>query len=109
MDGGADRLYLAHAFSEDNALFVHGEVSVHILRQLLKEDGDGRAAAQSFHEHPVILHVPRKVRRQLRQGLACGLLHVEHHHGLVHGDLHRLFLRDNIAVLVPQGELGVGV
>ena len=27
MDGGADRLYLAHAFSEDNALFVHGEVS----------------------------------------------------------------------------------
>ena len=109
MDGGADRLYLAHAFSEDNALFVHGEVTVHILRQLLKEDGDGRAAAQSFHKHLVILHIPRKVRRQLRQGLACGLLHVEHHHGLVHGDLHRLFLRDNIAVLVPQGELGVGV
>ena len=109
MDGGADRLYLAHAFADSDALFVHGEVTVHILRQLLKEDGDGRAAAQSFHEHPVILHVPRKVRRQLRQGLACGLLHVEHHHGLVHGDLHRLFLRDNIAVLVPQGELGVGV
>ena len=109
MDGGADRLHLAHAFADSDALFVHGEVAVHILRQLLKEDGDGRAAAQSFHERPVILHVPRKVRRQLRQGLACGLLHVEHHHGLVHGNLHRLFLRDNIAVLVPQGELGVGV
>ena len=109
MDGGADRLYLAHTFADSDALFVHGEVSVHILRQLLKGDRDGRAAAQSFHKHLVILHIPRKVRRQLRQGLACGLLHVEHHHGLVHGDLHRLFLRDNIAVLVPQGELGVGV
>ena len=109
MDGGADRLHLAHAFADSDTLFVHGEVTVHILRQLLKEDGYGRTAAQSFHKHLVILHVPRKVRRQLRQGLACGLLHVEHHHGLVHGDLHRLFLRDNIAVLVPQGELGVGV
>ena len=109
MDGGADRLYLAHAFSEDNALFVHGEVAVHILRQLLKGNGDGRAAAQRLHKHLVIPHVPRKVRRQLRQGLACGLLHVEHHHGLVHGDLHRLFLCDNIAVLVPQGKSGVGV
>ena len=109
MDGGADRLHLAHAFSEDDALFVHGEVAVHILRQLLKADGDGRTAAQSFHKHLVILHVPRKVRRKLRQGLACGLLHVEYHHGLVHGNLHRLFLRDNIAVLVPHGELGIRV
>ena len=109
MDGGADRLHLAHALADSDALFVHGEVAVHILRQLLKGNGYGRAAAQGFHEYLVILHVPRKVRRQLRQGLACGLLHVEHHHGLVHGDLHRLFLRDNIAVLVPQGELGVGV
>ena len=39
--------YLAHAFADSDALFVHGEVNVHILRQLLKEDGDGRPAAQS--------------------------------------------------------------
>ena len=109
MDGGADRLYLAHAFADSDALFVHGEVTVHILRQLLKEDGDGRAAPQGFHEYLVILHIPRKVRRQLRQGLACGLAHIKNRNRLVHGDLHRLFLRDNIAVLVPQGELGVGV
>ena len=101
MDGGAYRLHLAHAFADSDTLFVHGEVSVHILCQLLKADGDGRAAAQSLHKHLVILHIPRKVRRQLRQGPACGLLHVEHHHGPVHGNLHRLFLRDNIAVLVP--------
>ena len=109
MDGGADRLHLAHTFSEDDALFVHGEVTVHILRQLLKADGDECAAAQSFHEHLVILHVPCEVRRKLRQGLAHGLLHVEHHHGPVHGDLHRFFLHEDIAILVPQGELGVGV
>ena len=36
MDGGADRLHLAHAFADSDALFVHGEVTVHILRQLLK-------------------------------------------------------------------------
>ena len=109
MDDGADRLYLAHAFSEDNALFVHGEVTVHILRQLLKEDGDGRAAAQSFHEYLVILHVPRKVRRQLRQGLACGLLHVENRNRLVHRNPDFFLFHDGFTVSIQHGELGVGV
>ena len=109
MDGGADRLYLAHAFSEDDALFVHGEVTVHILRQLLKEDGDGRAAAQSFHKHLVILHIPRKVRRQLRQGLACCLAHIKNRNRLVHRNPDFFLFHDGFTVSIQHGELGVGV
>ena len=103
MDGGADRLHLAHALADSDALIVQRKVAVHILRHLLKDDWNRRGALQRLHEHLVVLHISGEVCRKLRKGLALGLLHIEYHDRLVHGNLYRLFLHDGVPIFVSHG------
>ena len=113
MDGGGYRLHLAHTLPQRDALGFGAEIAVHIRRQRLELHRHGRGTAQRLHERLVILHAAGQVGdgagHALRQGLSVRLGVVEHLHRAEHGDLNFLFLGDDFAVRVQNGQLGVRV
>ena len=109
MDGGADRLDLAHARPDENALLVQTEIAVQVLRHGLDLHRHRGGPAQGLHERLVLRHIAGQVLGQLREGLAVGLRHVEHRHRAEPWHLHLPFLCDNLAVLVQHRRFGVRV
>ena len=109
MDGGADRLDLAHARPDENALLVQTEIAVQVLRHGLDLHRHRRGPAQGLHKRLVLLYIAGQVLGQLREGLAVGLRHVEHRHRAKPWHLHLPFLCDNLTVLVQHRRFGVRV
>ena len=109
MDGGADGLHLAHPLADGDALIVQIEKAVHIAGDGFQLHGDGGGPAQGFHENLIVLYIAPEVGGKRGQRFALGLAHIKHDNRLEHGDFDFLFLHDDVAVLVPQGQLGVGV
>ena len=96
MDGGGYRLHLAHTLPQRDALGFGAEIAVHIGGQRLYLHRHGRGAAQRLHERLIILHA-------FGQGV------VEHLDRAEHGDFDFLFLGDDFAVRIQNGQLGVRV
>ena len=113
MDGGGYRLHLAHALPQRDALGFGAEIAVHIRGQRLYLHRHGRGPAQRLHERLIILHAAGQVGdgagHALRQGLSVRLGVVEHLYRAEHGDFDFLFLGDDFAVRVQNGQLGVRV
>ena len=113
MDGGGYRLHLAHALPQRDALGFGTEIAVHIGGQRLYLHRHGRGTAQRLHERPVVFHAAGQVGdgagNTLRQGLSVRLGVVEHLHRAEHGDFNFLFLGDDFAVRIQNGQLGVRV
>ena len=113
MDGGGYRLHLAHTLPQRDALGFEAEIAVHIRRQRLELHRHGRGTAQRLHERSVVFHVSGQVGDgtgyALRQGFSVRLGVVEHLDRAEHGDFNLLFLGDNFAVRVQNGQLGVRV
>ena len=113
MDGGGYRLHLAHTLPQRDALEFGAEIAVHIGGQRLYLHRHGRGPAQRLHERLIILNAAGQVGdgagHALRQGLSVRLGVVEHLHRAEHGDFNFLFLGDDFAVRVQNGQLGVRV
>lgn len=113
MDGGGYRLHLAHALPQRDALEFGAEIAVHIRRQRLELHRHGRGTAQRLHERLVVLNAAGQVGdgagHALRQGLSVRLGVVEHLYRTEHGYFNFLFLGDDFAVRVQNGQLGVRV
>ena len=113
MDGGGYRLHLAHALPQRDALGFGAEIAVHLCGQRLELHRHGRGAAQRLHERSVVFHVSGQVGdgtgHALRQGLSVRLGVVEHLDRAEHGDFNLLFLGNDFAVRVQNGQLGVRV
>ena len=109
MDGGGNGLHLAHALPDGDALPVRREISVHVGCHRLHRERHRRGPAQGLHESLIVLDVPGKRGRQLRQGLAVRLAHIEHLDRAEHGNLNFPFLHDDLAILIQHRCLGVRV
>ena len=109
MNDRRDRLYLAHAFANGDILMLKVKVAVHAAAHHFYGNRNRRRTPQCFHEHIVIRHIARQVMCQLGQRPALSLRDIEHRHRLVHGNLDRLFLRNDFPVLIQHGKLRVGV
>ena len=109
VENSGDRLNLAHALPDGNALTVQGEETVRVITDGLEVDGYGRGSPESFQKALVILHIAGKVGGELRQRLSIRLGHIKDGHGLIHGDFDFLFLHDDLAILVQHGQLGIRV
>ena len=109
MDGGGNGLHLAHAFPDGDALPVRREIPVHVGSHRLHRERHRRGPAQGLHESLIVLDVPGKRGRQLRQGLAVRLAHIEHLDRAEHGNLNFPFLHDDLAILIQHRCLGVRV
>ena len=113
MDGGGYRLHLAHALPQRDALEFGAEIAVHIRRQRLELHRHGRGTAQRLHERLVVLNAAGQVGdgagHALRQGLSVRLGVVEHLYRTEHGYFNFLFLGDDFAVRVQNGQLRVRV
>ena len=113
MDGGGYRLHLAHALPQRDALGFGTEIAVHLFGQRLELHRYGSGAAQCLHERLIILHAAGQVGdgtgHALWQGFSVRLGVVEHLHRTEHGDFNLLFLGDDFAVRVQNGQLGVRV
>ena len=109
MNSGTDRLYFAHVITDSNPLIIQGEEAIHIRRHGLNDERNRSASAQGFHEHIIVLHIPVKVGRKLRQRLALCLAHIEYGHGLKHGDTDFSFFLHHIPVCIQYGKFGIRV
>ena len=109
MDSGGNRLHLAHALTDGDALFVRGKIAVHVCRHLLKSQRHRRGAFQRLHENLIILDVALQIRSKHRQGLSVRLAHIKDGHDLIHGDFDLFFLHDSVTVRVQQRRFRVRV
>ena len=109
MDGGADRLHLAHALPDGDALAVQTEIAVHVRCHGLERDWDRRGPPQGLQKRLVLPHVAGEVLCQLRERFPIGLRYIEHRHRAEQGHLELLFLHNDVTVLVQHGRFGVRV
>ena len=109
MHQGGDGLHLTHALADGDGLICKTEIAVRIRGDRREGDRNRRGSPQRLHEHVVLLHASGKGRRELREGLAVRLRHVEHLDRLEHGDADLPFLHDLLSVLVQHRRVGVGV
>ena len=109
MDHGGNGLHLAHALPDGDGLVARTEIPIQIRCKGFEADRHRRGPAQGLGEHLILFHVAGECRRQLRQGLAVRLRHVEHLDRLIHGDADFLFLHDLPAVLVQKRRFRIWV
>ena len=73
VNGGADGLNLAHAFSERNVLGFSAEKTVRIAFQCREFDRDRRRSAQRLQKNLIVLHVAGQLIGKMREGFSVGL------------------------------------
>lgn len=73
MDGGRDRLYLAHALPDGDILLVLAEVAIGAVTHGFQGYGNRRGSLEGFHKDVVLLHVSGQGTGQLGKGLSVRL------------------------------------
>ena len=110
VNGGFERLQLAHALVKRDALVLQVIIAVCAALDFLKADGDGRGLFKGCEKITVLLHIARqRVHGNIRQFLSLGLGHVKDGHHLVGGYGDLLFLGDGLSVPADHGLLGLRV
>ena len=110
VNGGFERLQLAHTLVKRNTLVLQVIIAVCAALDFLKADGDGRGLFKGCEKITVLLHIARqRVHGNIRQFLSLGLGHVKDGHHLVGGYGDLLFLGDGLSVLANHGLLGLRV
>ena len=110
VNGGFERLQLAHTLVKRDALVLQVIIAVCAALDFLKADGDGRGLFKGCEKITVLLHIARqRVHGNIRQFLSLGLGHVKNGHHLVGGYGDLLFLGDGLSVLADHGLLGLRV
>ena len=109
MDSGGNRLHLAHALADGDALLAGRKISVRIRVHFLKRKGNRGGAFQRLHKRLKVPDIPEQVRRQGGQGLSVRLAHIKHLDRTEQRDFHLFFLHDHPAVCVQHWRVGVRV
>ena len=110
VNGGFERLQLAHALVKRNALVLQVIIAVCAALDFLKADGDGRGFFKGCEKIAVLLHIAcQGVHGNIRQLLSLGLGHVKDGHHLVGGYGDLLFLGDGLSVPAEHWLLGLRV
>ena len=110
VNGGFERLQLAHTLVKRNALVLQVIITVCAALYFLKADGDGRGLFKGCEKITVLLHIAcQRVHGNIRQFLSLGLGHVKDGHHLVGGYGDLLFLGDGLSVPADHGLLGLRV
>ena len=110
VNGGFERLQLAHTLVKRDALVLQVIIAVCAALDFLKADGDGRGLFKGCEKITVLLHIARqRVHGNIRQFLSLGLGHVKDGHHLVGGYSDLLFLGDGLSVPADHGLLGLRV
>ena len=110
VNGGFERLQLAHALVKRDALVLQVIIAVCAALDFLKANGDGRGLFKGCEKITVLLHIAcQRVHGNIRQFLSLGLGHVKDGHHLVGGYSDLLFLGDRLSVPADHGLLGLRV
>ena len=110
VNGGFERLQLAHTLVKCDALVLQVIIAVCAALDFLKADGDGRGLFKGCEKITVLLHIARqRVHGNIRQFLSLGLRHVKDRYHLVGGYGDLLFLGDGLSVPADHGLLGLRV
>ena len=110
VNGGFERLQLAHTLVKRDALVLQVIIAVCAALDFLKADGDGRGLFKGCEKITVLLHIAcQRVHGNIRQFLSLGLGHVKDGHHLVGGYGDLLFLGDGLSVPADHGLLGLRV
>ena len=110
VNGGFERLQLAHALVKRNALVLQVIIAVCAALDFLKADGDGRGLFKGCEKITVLLHIAcQRVHGNIRQFLSLGLGHVKDGHHLVGGYGDLFFFGYGLAVPADHGLLGLRV
>ena len=103
VDSRLDGLQLAHALLDGNAVVEQMKVAVRPALDVLKPDGHRGCLLQCLEKILVVLHAAGKpIYRDRGQRFALGLADIEHGHHFERRNLHRLFFRQWLAVLVQN-------
>ena len=103
MDGCLDGLQLAHALLDGNAVVEQMKVPMRAALDVLKPDGHRGCLLQRLEKILVVLHAAGQfIHCNRGQRFALGLADIEHGHHLESRNLHRLFFRQRLAVLVQN-------
>ena len=110
VNGGFERLQLAHTLVKRDALVLQVIIAVCAALDFLKADGDGRGLFKGCEKITVLLHIAcQRVNGNIRQFLSLGLGHVKDGHHLVGRYSDLLFLGDGLSVPADHGLLGLRV
>ena len=110
VNGGFERLQLAHTLVKRDALVLQVIIAVCAALDFLKADGDGRGLFKGCEKITVLLHIAcQRVHGNIRQFLSLGLRHVKDRYHLVGGYGDLLFLGDGLSVPADHGLLGLRV
>ena len=109
MDGGANRLYLAHALPDSDTLRSPAEKAVHAVLNGFDLNGDRGRAPQGLHERLILLHITGQISNKTGERLAVRLVSGKDLDRLEQRDFNGLFLNNSVAVLVQHRGLGIRV
>ena len=103
VDSRLDGLQLAHALLNCNAVVEQMKVTVRLALDVLKPDWHRGNLLQRLEKILVVLHAAGQfIHRDRGQRLALGLADIEHRNHLKRWNLHGLFFRQRLAVLVQN-------
>ena len=111
MDGGFQRLQVAHALLDGDSLFYQVIVAVAPAGDVLKRDRNGRNGLQCGEKVSILFHAASQlVHGDAGQGFSLGLRHIEHRHWLERLDYNFSFFggslvgrRVDTLYLAPDG------
>ena len=110
VNGGFERLQLAHTLVKRDALVLQVIIAVCAALDFLKADGDGRGLFKGCEKITVLLHIARqRVHGNIGKLPPLGLRHVKDRYHLVGGYGDLLFLGDGLSVPADHGLLGLRV
>ena len=103
VDSRLDGLQLAHALLDGNAVVEQMKVAVRPALDVLKPDWHRGSLLQCLEKILVVLHAAGQfIHGDRGQRFALGLADIEHGNHLKGRNLHRLFFRQRLAVLVQN-------
>ena len=100
MDGGTDRLHLAHALPDGDGLSAIVAKTVRFRLQRRKDNRHGRRSPQGLYENLIVLHIAGQRAGQLGKRLSLGLGYVKDLHRVEQGDFDFFLLHNNITLMV---------
>ena len=103
VDSRLDGLQLAHALLDGNAVVEQMKVAVRPALDVLKPDWHRGSLLQRLEKILVVLHAAGQfIHGNGRQRFALGLADIEHGNHLKGRNLHRLFFRQRLSILIQN-------
>ena len=103
VDSRLDGLQLAHALLDGNAVVEQMKVPMRAALDVLKPDGHRGCLLQRLEKILIVLHAAGQfIHGNGRQRLALGLADIEHRNHLKRWNLHGLFFRQRLSILIQN-------